>query len=34
MKMRESASPRSFREKCFQGTRKRVRAASSHRRPS
>lgn len=34
MKMRESASPRSFRAKCFQGTRKRVRAASSHRRPS
>lgn len=34
LKMRESASPRSFRAKCFQGTRKRVRAASSHRSPS
>lgn len=34
LKMRESASPRSLRPKCFQGTRKCVRAASSHSSPS
>ena len=34
LKMRESASPRSLRAKCFQGTRKSVRAWSSHRSPS